>query len=81
MSNPKVFVKTHYHDDDPNLERDYVGVEIFDEAGKLLACYGDKGEAGIEKAAGFLEGYSTGIGPVDVTVEGMADADDFGFWD
>jgi hypothetical protein len=82
MSNIKLNVLTHYFKTDPEHLGDYTGVEIFTEDGKRLICYGDAySDKGFDRAAGFLQGYSTALGPCDVTVKAIADSDEYGYWD
>ena len=70
-------VVTHFSKEDPECAGDYWSVEVFDEAGKSIATFGDayhdKGEHKIE---GFLKGVAwlTGVSPA-VTREDVADID------
>lgn len=85
QQNPKLKVITHYSKDDPKMIGDYTGVEIFKEETNgmftLLKRYGDYyHDKGLERAAGFLQGYSAALGDCDVSVEGMADTDEGGDW-
>lgn len=46
-----------------------------------LKRYGDYyHDKGLERAAGFLQGYSAALGDCDIAVLGMADADEGGDW-
>lgn len=60
-------IVTHYRKDDPEFYGDYDSIEVFNNRGKCIACFGDRYSAGKWGLEGFLFGLDVADGREPVT--------------
>jgi hypothetical protein len=71
----KILKITHFAMDDPLCLRDYFDIELLNEAGEVIASFGDYyHDKGLEKAEGFILGVEFALGEViEVESRNLAD--------